>query len=238
MESKVQLLEIVSKKASDRKDYIIDLLKNMPEEVAKEVIYIEIPKNEYLVCEGEKCDAIYILLKGRVVGLDHQSVGRVHSFMDFTKMYIIGDFELFGDIKDYKVTVQTAEDCKLLKLSANMYLHWIKNDANALFLRLRLIVNTLSNERKNDRKFLVMACKDRLAVFLVKYYEREATNKKARIKVKKTQSELADKVGYNIRSVQRCIASLEKEGLIANETGKIVIGQEHYLALKEYLEDK
>jgi CRP-like cAMP-binding protein len=173
MESKVQLLELVSKKASDRKEYLIELLKNVPEEIVHEVSYAEVDKNDYLVREGKKCDAVYILLKGRVVGLDHQSVGRVHSFMDFTKMYIIGDFELFADQNEYGVSVCAAEDCKLLKIPANMYLRWVKNDPNALFLRLRLIVNTLTTERKSDREFLLMTCKERLAIFLIKYYERE-----------------------------------------------------------------
>ena len=55
-----------------------------------------------------------------------------------------------------------------------------------------------------------------------------------KLKINKTQSDLSDRIGFNVRSVQRNIAALEKDGLISIENGKITISSEQFLRLKEY----
>lgn len=241
MESKKQLLEIIEREGGDRFQYLNELFRDMPEEVAKEIMYKEVKKNENLLIAGNPTETVYIILKGHVVGLDHQKLGRVYSFMDFTKMYIVGDFEVFAEYSEYGVSICTTEDCKLLKISSNSYLRWIRHDENALFLRLNNILTTLTFERRMDRKYLMMGCKERLADFLAKMYEKDIVDmedKEVRFKVMKTQNELADKIGFNVRSVQRSIASLEKEDLISTESGKVIISQEQYVRLKQYNEGK
>lgn len=236
MESKKQLLEIVSKTSKDKSEYFLKLFQYIPEVIAKEFIYSEVNKNEYILFAGELSDTIYILLSGRVVGLDHQKMGRIYSFMDFTEMYVLGDFEIFGGTTENCITIRAAEKCKLLKISSKSYLRWIRQDADALFLRLNNIVNIFTLEKKIDREFLFMTCKERLAHFLAKYYKQEMNSPCDVVKVSSTQAELADKTGFNIRSIQRNILSLEKENLISNENGKIIISYEQYLKLNDYLE--
>lgn len=238
MESKKQLLEIIEREGGDRFHYLNKLFRDMPEEIAKEIMYKEVKKDENLLIAGNPTETVYIILKGHVVGLDHQKLGRVYSFMDFTKMYIVGDFEVFAGCSEYGVSICTAEDCKLLKVSSNSYLRWIRQDENALFLRLNNILTTLTFERKMDRKYLMMGCKERLADFLVKMYEKDITDAEGRFKVLKTQNELADKIGFNVRSVQRSISSLENEDLISTESGKVIISQEQYERLKQYSDGK
>lgn len=238
MESKKQLLEIIEREGGDRFHYLNELFRDMPEEIAKEIMYKEVKKNENLLIAGNPAETVYIILKGHVVGLDHQKLGRVYSFMDFTKMYIVGDFEAFAEYSEYGVSICTTEDCKLLKISSNSYLRWIRYDENALFLRLNNILTTLTFERRMDRKYLMMGCKERLADFLVKMYEKDITENEERFKIMKTQNELADKIGFNVRSIQRSISSLEKENLISTESGKVIISQEQYVRLKQYSEGK
>lgn len=238
MESKKQLLEYVSQIGGNRKKYLLDLFKYIPEEIAKEIVYISVKKNEYVILAGDPSETVFFILQGYVIGLDYQKMGRVYSFMDFTEMYIIGDFETYGGYSEYCVTIRAAEDCKLLKISSQNYLRWIRHDENALFLRLNNIVTMLTLERQIDRDFLLMNCKERLCNFLSKYYEKESKDKSGKVKVDKTQDVLSKKIGYNIRSVQRSIASLEKEHLISNENGKITISNEQYLKLNQYVDKK
>lgn len=234
MESKKQLLEIIRKTGHERYGYLNDLFKYMPEAIAKEMIYTQVKKNEFLVSAGDCCETIFIILDGHVIGLDYQKMGQVYSFMDFTQMYIVGDFEVFSGNPEYCVSIRAAEACKVLKISANSYLHWIRHDEHALFLRLHNILTTLTVERKMDREYMLMGCKERLLNYLVRLYEKNG--KKEKLKVTKTQMELADKVGFNIRSVQRNIAVFEKEKMISLENGKMVINQEQYERMKTYLD--
>ena len=232
MESKEQLLEVIAKVERDRGQYLSDLFKYMPEAIAKELTYIEVKKNELILSAGDPCESVYVILKGQVIGLDHYKMGRIYSFMDFTKMYIVGDFEVFADYSEYCVSIRAAQDCKMLKISANSYLRWIQHDENALFLRMNNILNTLTFERKLDRNYLVMDCKERLVSFLIMLYEKENPMGFGKLKVDLTQAEISDKIGFNIRSVQRSIASLEKLEIVSNENGKITVTSEQYEKLK------
>lgn len=234
MESKQQLLEMLSKAEHDRRKYFCNLFKYVPEAIAAEMSYAEVRKGDCILSEGAPSDTVYIILSGRVIGLSHQRKGRVYSFMDFTKMYIVGDFEVFGGFSEYGISICAAKDCRLLKISSKKYLCWIKHDENALFLRLNNIMTVLTFERRLDREYVFMGCKERLADFLVKFYEKETGDSLKKVKVDETQAELADKVGFNVRSVQRNIAALEKKGFVSNENGKITISEEQYRKLKQY----
>lgn len=236
MESKKQLLEIIKREGHDRFAYLNNLFQYMPETVAQEMIYTEVKKNDFLVSAGSRCETIFIILNGHVTGLDYQKMGQVYSFMDFTKMYIVGDFEVFSGNPEYCVSVRAARKCKLLKISANSYLRWIRHDEHALFLRLNNILTTLTFERRMDREYLLMGCKERLIDYLVRFYEKSES--KGKIKVEKTQMELADKVGFNIRSIQRNIALLEKGEMISLESGKMTITCKQYSLMKDYMEKK
>ena len=234
MKSKEQLYELITKINRDRSQYLKELFKYVPEAVAKEIAYAEIKKDEYIIKAGEDCDTVYFLLKGDVKGVDYLQDGRIYSFLDFSRMYIVGDFELFsGEFKSI-ISVLAADECKVLKLSAKSYMRWIQCDENALMLRLEAILKVLIMETKGDRENMVRGCTERLVNYLVKYYEREYTSSYLNVKVDLTQTEIADRIGFNVRSVQRSINALEKDGLISIVKGKIVVSAEQCFMLKEY----
>lgn len=239
MKSKEQLVELISKASHDRYQYLTKFFKFMPNLVAEEIHYMEVKSNEKIISAGEPCETVYILLEGDVKGVDYYKTGTVYSFMDFSNMIILGDFELFSNLPEYMISIYANQDCKLLKISSNRYLSWIQYDENALFLRLNNILTTLPNERKWDREYLRMGCRERVVNYLVHFYEKNGTSvlkKGIKVKLKLTQVELSEKVGANIRSVQRVIASLESANLISIENGKMVLSYEQYLKLIDELE--
>ena len=235
MESKEQLMKMIAKIERDRQQYLKDFFKYMPESIVKELVYMEVKKNENILSAGDPCRTVFFILKGQIVGLDHYKMGRMYSFADFTKMYVVGDFEIFADRSEYGATIRAVQDCKLLKISANSYLRWIRHDENALFLRLKNILKILTFERKLDRDYLLMDCKERLISFLIMLYEKENPTGTGRLRVELTQTEISDKIGFNVRSVQRSIASLEKEKILSIENGKITFGFPQYEMLKTLL---
>lgn len=234
MESKQQLTELINKSEPDRREYLNGLFKYAPETVIKAISHKTIQKNQYLIHAETACDTIYIILSGNIVGMDYQKQGRVYYFMDFTRMYIVGDFEVFGGIPEYCVSIRAAQECQILLLPADAYLKWVQHDENALFLRLKSIMATLTFEKKNEREYMFMNCKERLIQYLVKSYENQKPDGSRPHKINKTQAALSDRIGFNVRSVQRNIAALEKEGLISVENGKITVSKDQFLKLKQY----
>lgn len=233
MKSKEQLLNMIPKKDSEKYQYLCRFFKYMPDIMAEEFHYVEIKKNKNIMLAGEPAESIYIVLEGDIKGIDYYETGSTYSFMDFSKMYILGDFELFSNQPNYIISIYAEQDCKLLGISADRYLNWIKHDENALFLRLNNALSALTCERKLDRNYLRMGCRERVISYLIKYYEKHEKATSRRITVSLTQTELSEKVGFNLRSVQRAVASLEAANLISIENRKMILSYEQYLKLIE-----
>lgn len=232
MESKQQLLELVSRYKKEKSSYLRDLLKFVPEAVVKAASYKKVEKNQFILCAGMPCDMVYIILSGRIVGVDLQKTGQAYCFMDFIHMDIVGDLEVFAGMPEYTVSIKTVEECELLAIPSSCYLRWIQHDENASFLRLKNITATLTSEKKSEREIFFMNCRERLIVYLVQSYENKRQEHTGIYKLTRTQKELSERVGFNYRSVQRCIAELEKENLISIEGGRITISEEQYIQLK------
>ena len=98
-------------------------------------------------------------------------------------------------------------------------------------------MSPLTSESVNHRKYMFMSCKERLMKYLLESYACKKEINTCILRLNKTQMELSDRVGFNVRSVQRSIAALEKENLITLESGKITVSQEQFVKMREYLEE-
>ncbi len=98
METKQQFWR-KSIKSKEVKDYLNKLFQYVSEAVIRAAVHKNVKKDEFIIRAGEPCDTVYIILKGDVAGVDYQKLGKVYYFMDFAKMYIVGDFEIFPKIQ-------------------------------------------------------------------------------------------------------------------------------------------
>lgn len=238
METREQFLEELNKVKDSKRDYLNQVFKYMPEAIIRATTHKSVKKDEFIIRAGEPCDTIYVILKGSIVGLDYQKLGKVYYFMDFAKMYIIGDFEVFAEDKEYNVSIRAASDCELLAIPSSLYWKWIKHDENALLLRMKNVMSILTSEKASDRKYMFMSCKERLMKYLVTSYANKKGDLGGTIRINRTQTQLSERVGYNVRSVQRSIAALEKENLIGIENGKITMQEEQYDRMCDALEEE
>ena len=217
----------------DRREYFLKLFDKVPHQTVEHIVSAKVKKGDYILKAGEPCDMVYFLLKGNVTGEASNSQGRAFSFMDFSKMCVLGDYEMFYDCDEYIVSIRAEQSCYLLKLSRDHYMSWVKQDVNALYLRIQNTLSVLTFERSVDREYLQMNSKERLCLLLVHFYETGIKDKNGLYAVQYTQSELADKIGVNLRSVQRSIAALESEQLVQLKKGKMVISREQYEKLAQ-----
>lgn len=235
METKEQFTGRLKNLTSEQRSYLNRLFQNCPEEVIKSMRYRKVPKGYVLIHAGAVCDSVYIILRGNTVGMDFQKLGNAYVVREDSCTDVLGDFELFGDIREYRITIRAVTDCEVVVIPAAIYLKWMQQDINALFMRTRKLMNSLTLEAAIERKYLFLNCKDRLILHLVEEYETKGLGEVYRLK--NTQPELADRLGFNTRTIQRSIQNLEMSDLIAIEKGKICISLERYQKLKEYVEE-
>lgn len=207
-----------------------------PQKVVQAMQCMEVKKGHTFIQAGTPCEAVYIILNGRASGTDFQVSGNVYRFREYCAGEVLGDFELFSEFPEYRVTVCAATDCELAVIPSSIYLAWMQSDIHALFMRTRSLMKTLTSEASDGRKYLFLNCKDRLIIYLAEAYEKREGNADGQWKLQKTQPELADRIGFNVRTLQRNLYSLEEMGFISLEKGKIHISQQQYGKLKQYLQ--
>lgn len=228
MKSMKQLLEEHKDMPPERRDYFLKLFDKIPHQTVEHIVSAKIRKGDYILKAGEPCEAVYFLLKGKVTGEAYTDQGRAYSFLDFSNMFVLGDYEMLYDCTEHVISIKAEQNCSVLKLSRDHYINWIKQDVSALYLRTSNILSVLAFERSVDREFLQKSSKERLCLLLVRFYEIGTKDKGGSYTVQYTQSELADKIGVNLRSIQRSIAALEKDQLVQLKKGKMVISPEQY----------
>lgn len=232
MESRQELLEIISGLERKKSDYLNSFFKNCPEAIIRSIKYVKVPKDYHLIQADSECNNAYIILNGKARGIDLQSVGTPYIFMESTGIDVVGDFEIFGGISKYRMSIQTVTECEIMVVPAKKYLDWMTKDVNALFMRTRTFMYMLTNQTANERKNIFLGCKERMIIYLIEQYEKFG-HKKEYI-IQKNQTELAECVGFNVRTIQRNIRILEAEGLIKSIAGRISITYIQYLNLKNY----
>ena len=232
-----KLLEKIQDVSMDRREYFLNLFHNISNETQDQIVHIDVKKGQYVLKAGAPADTVYFLLKGNVTGEAYSNRGRTYSFMDFSQMWVLGDYELFYNCEEYVISIRAEQDCSLMILPKQHYQNWVRNDANALYMRMQNMLSVMTFERRIDRESLQKSSKERLAMILVRFYETGNKDRTGTYIVQYTQTELADKTGVNLRSVQRSIASLRDDGFVSLKSGKMLINSEQYIKLKQYTEE-
>ena len=71
---------------------------------------------------GERCNNIYIILSGKVTGIDWPINERAYSFKDFGPGDFFGEIECFADLLYYRISVVTVTKCRVLTIPAAFYI--------------------------------------------------------------------------------------------------------------------
>ena len=185
---------------------------------------------------GMDCGYVWGIIKGEISVTDIQMLGNVYSFVESSgfSIIIIGDYEPFAGLTEFQNTIHAVTDCEALKIPTAGYMRWMRQDSRALFMRARIFAQTLAQEISSERKYLLLNGKDRLVLYLTQAYGKwEGTGEYV---LQKTQAQLAQRIGMNVRTVQRSIRKLEEEGFLSCRGSKLCISQEQYEKLKAYRE--
>lgn len=211
------------------------LLKQMflhcPKDIMDQIQLIHLSKNRNLISTYQSSSAVYILLQGKLAAIEERVVNIRYSFTELHPIDIVGDYELFTEIEGYYVTLQTKEDSILAKLSSAAYLQWMKQDANALFLRTQMLMKELSTQTQLQRQLLFMDNRTRLLLFLSRMLPANGGI------LSITRETLASQIGCSVRTCNRMIASLSKEGLLICIHGKVHVDKKQLSKIKQKLEE-
>lgn len=238
MESKQELAQVIARLGGERRKYLNDFFENCPEELVRVMQYVKIPRGTAILQAGMDCKYVWGIINGEISVTDIQMLGNVYSFAESSgfNIVIIGDYEPFAGLTEFQNTIYAVSDCDLFQIPTAGYMRWMRQDSRALFMRAQIFAQTLAQEISNERKYLLLNGRDRLVLYLIRSYGK--WEGKGEYVLQKTQSQLAQRIGMNVRTVQRSIRKLEADGLISCKGSRLCISKEQYERLKDYREEK
>ncbi len=236
--------------------FLQDFFLHCPDSFLSNLMLKSYPANVTLMSTDDSCSHIYILLNGRLQGIEEQASDTEFRFAEISAIEIIGDFELFSQASARFITLTTLERSLCVMIPAKAYLAWIKEDAHALFIRIQMLVTQWMTQTRSDRKNFFLDNRTRLLQLL--YHEcslahmpedRGASGKDCpprgvmqsgtpfEYKIRDTRSTIAARMGCSVRTVNRVAAQLCDEGYISLVHGKIRVSQTQFAEIEAELRD-
>ncbi|MDO5406861.1 MAG: Crp/Fnr family transcriptional regulator [Eubacteriales bacterium] len=211
------------------------LFQNCTEEVRYYMTLIDVEEGCTFIKAGTECTHIYIILSGKVTGVEWPMHERAYSFKDFGPGDFFGEIECFAGLLQYRISLVASTPCRILSIPAAFYMQWMQMDVDALFMRTQENMARLIAQTAEARKYLFMEGKERLMAHLIQKYEQKYPLVQE-LELLQTRSQLSEEVGLSMKTLDRSIKKLEEMGIIRIRKGKIVISREGYQSMKDYIE--
>lgn len=228
-ETMFKLNDIVVALPEPQRGCFVDLFRNIPPGIEDKMIVREAGAGDTLARMRDKASTVYFLLEGRVRAQDEQYSGSVYAFAEFAPPSLFGEFEAFADCGFYRGTLICVTACVLLALPTQAFLEWMREDHEALFMRTEQITKQLIGQASSERKFRFSPAYERVLFYLTDMYRKG--QKKGICRIDTARQQMADETGFSVKTIQRCLNTLKKRGLISAEGRAIVINSEQYQLL-------
>lgn len=217
--------------ADKDKDMLVNLFKNAPPYITERSVIKNLMPGQTLLYADHKADEIFFHITGRLAGADTFNTGVIYNFIELHPVNIIGEFEAFSGISNYLISIRAITKATLIDINANDFLMWMQTDIAALNIICRMLALKLSKELKTNREYLFLNSYDRLLLYIYEY-ARESNQNAPVITIRKKHSEIADEIGFCVKTINRTIARLEEDGLITFGRNNIKLTYEQFLTLK------
>ena len=159
----------------------------------------------------------------------------MYDYMWFKPVKAFGGLEVILGINEYKTTLMTTTPCTLLVVPRSVYEKWLFQDVQALRMEASTTTTSILKQTRRERVYLFMQGMDRMAYFLIHYYEQFAVGGICHLKL--TRQDMSDCTGLSIKTVNRSLINLIETGCIGKSGSKIVINKDHYQELKKYMSE-
>ena len=209
---------------------IANLFKNAPSYIIERSVIKNLLPGQTLIYADQRADTVYFHIVGKLLGADTFDTGIIYNFIELHPFDIIGEFEAFSNINNYLINIHAVTKSTFIAINIKDFLKWMQEDVGALNIICRLLALKLSKELKTNRKYLFLNSYNRLLLYVYEY-SKNLNNGMHTIIIHKKHSEIADEIGFCIKTINRTINKMVKDGLISSNRNVISItpGQLHLL---------
>lgn len=222
---KFRLADLESILPKDKFAFLSSFLAYCTKDILNQMQLCDFESNHILMYTGDSSEYVYILLTGGVDAVDEGVPNIPYTFTELDPVDVVGDYELFSNAVGRYVTLRTIRPTMCIRIPSSVYLAWLKQDNNALFIRMQLLLRVLSLETQFYRQYLFLDNETRFALFLLEECQKRAVHFPHTVNA--DREHIVSKIGCSTRTLNRTISNLEKLGLIYRKNGKITIDKKN-----------
>lgn len=181
-------------------------------------------QREYVFMEGDRAEWLCLVKSGRVKILRHTRTGR-EVVLEF-----LGAGEIFGGVavlerRPYPATAQTVEPSVIVKIPAEPVIALAERHPALIREMALLIGRRLRAAHDSVKSLAVDPVEARLAATLLRLAEREGRRGREGMVLPfhLTRQSLADMSGTTVESAIRVVSRWQREGLVRDEGGRLVL---------------
>lgn len=215
----------------ERRNTIIEYFKTAPDWLADFFKIEYLPANTVFIREGHPASYVYLIADGIVKATEYRIIGVEFDFIRFDKVYAMGGMEVLMHLPSYRTTLSTVTDCNVVRIPRNKYEQWLFNDLEAMKIESSMTCEYLLEQARLARAYLFLEGVDRLAILLVRKYEKYSKN--GIYYTRSNRRDLANEAGLSIKTTSRCIKQLTDGNLITLYEHSLSVNHEQYHRLKE-----
>lgn len=218
-----------------------DLLSEIPDEELNNLKLEYYKAGETIIKKGAVPENIYILISGLINSLIDTKNGILFNSYRIKPVDVFGISEIISD-KDqvYLANIAAQVDSLVAVLNKDVFLRWLHTYNKFCVKTMFLVTDRLHGAIDTYVNMSNMPIYYKTIYYLTYSYDCYVQanghgTENDSVKLPETRAEIAEKLGTNIRSVNRSIQQLKDEDLISINRGKIIIDSSHIEKLKESL---
>ncbi len=179
---------------------------------------------EFIFEEGDASLWLYVVKTGRVKILKHSRAGKD------VVLELLGPGEIFGGVavlekRPYPAAAQAMETAEVLKIPRDALLALAERHPSIVREMALMISQRLRAAHESVKSLAVEPVESRLATALMRLADREGRPSRAGVELPYhlTRQSLADMAGTTVETTIRVMSRWIKEGLVADDSGRLVL---------------
>ncbi len=173
-------------------------------------------KGKLLFCEGDRGDALYLVLKGKVKATLLAEDGREIILSLLGPGEIVGEMALFDAEERRSATVETLEDSELMVLSGQAFLGVMASRPGIAMNVIRTLSQRLRDTSCRIRNLVFLDTYSRVGRYLVELARKQGRELAdgSLFVMRPTHQEIANYLGTTRETVSRSMHDLQEQGLL------------------------
>ena len=221
---------------------LTDYTKTMPAEL-RQLARVKVhPPGGLIHQKDSELRYLGIVAKGENRVINEFENGKIYMIETNKAIDFIGEVALLANKPEASVTIEALTANTIVYIPRKDAEKWVNSDTHILRKMAERTAFKLYRSSYNNGLKLYYPPMFLVADYLVRLYEQvfpEVYSEKPKnprpVTLQKTRERLGEELGMNIKTLDRTIRSMHKDGYFLLIKGKITFGIEEYLQMKEYL---